>query len=420
MELKTIFKIVLTKFIIKFDRNYPKVLQSKKFKFLLDWINIQTPLLQDKKYKVSTKIFWILNDIQNWSHPAVCCKQCGKPLFFKNVFRNKNSQTEILSYINFCSSKCRQNNPNVRLKNKQTCLEKYGVEFAIKSEYVKEQSKQTCLKKYGVDVYTKTQEFHIKKAQTKLERYGNPNYFNLEKRNATNLERYGNICSMNGKEQKIKANQTKLERYSNVNFINHEQAKQTRLEKYGDENYNNREQAKQTCLEKYGVENPNQCEAIKQKSKQTCIEKYGVDHPMKNSKIRIKCSNTKYIYDSIKFDSAPELAFYIWLKDNNIEFEYQPNVNLTYIYKNKKHNVLPDFKVENKLYEIKGDHFIKDDGTWQCPYNHLADDVYEAKHQCLIKNNVIILTSKDYIKYINYIIQKYGKMFLQQCKQKIS
>jgi hypothetical protein len=77
-------------------------------------------------------------------------------LFFKNVFRNKNSQTEILSYINFCSSKCRQNNPNVRLKNKQTCLEKYGVEFAIKSEYVKEQSKQTCLKKYGVDVYTKT------------------------------------------------------------------------------------------------------------------------------------------------------------------------------------------------------------------------------------------------------------------------
>jgi hypothetical protein len=77
---------------------------------------------------------------------------------------------------------------------------------------------------------------------------------------------------------------------------------------------------------------------------------------------------------------------------------------LTYIYKNKKHNVLPDFKVENKLYEIKGDHFIKDDGTWQCPYNHLADDMYEAKHQCLIKNNVIILTSKDYVKYNNYII----------------
>jgi hypothetical protein len=43
---------------------------------------------------------------------------------------------------------------------------------------------------------------------------------------------------------------------------------------------------------------------------------------MKNSKIRIRCSNVKYMYDSIKFDSAPELAFYIWLKDNNIEFEY--------------------------------------------------------------------------------------------------
>ena len=119
---------------------------------------------------------------------------------FKNVFRNKNNQTEILSYINFCSSKCRQNNPNVRLKNKQTCLEKYGVEFAIKSEHVKEQCKQTCLEKYGTDMYVKTQAFRTKVAKTKLKRYGNSNYLNREKCNLTCLERYGNKCSMNSKE----------------------------------------------------------------------------------------------------------------------------------------------------------------------------------------------------------------------------
>ena len=66
---------------------------------------------------------------------------------------------------------------------------------------------------------------------------------------------------------------------------------------------------------------------------------------------------------------------------------------------------MPDFKVENKLYEIKGDQFLKPDGTWQCPYNHLVDDVYEAKHQCLIKNNVNILYKEDYKKYLNYVTQ---------------
>ena len=49
---------------------------------------------------------------------------------------------------------------------------------------------------------------------------------------------------------------------------------------------------------------------------------------------------------------------------------------------------MPDFKVDNKYIELKGDQFLKSDGTWQCPFDHSLDAIYEAKHQCLIKNNV--------------------------------
>lgn len=40
----------------------------------------------------------------------------------------------------------------------------------------------------------------------------------------------------------------------------------------------------------------------------------------------------------------------------------------------------------------------------QNPYNHKLDGLYEAKHQCMLSNNVKILRSKDYQQYIDYCI----------------
>ncbi len=50
-------------------------------------------------------------------------------------------------------------------------------------------------------------------------------------------------------------------------------------------------------------------------------QRYGVEAAQQCRNIRIK-SGYRYTYDNHKFDSSPELALYIWLKDNNIEFEY--------------------------------------------------------------------------------------------------
>lgn len=66
-------------------------------------------------------------------------------------------------------------------------------------------------------------------------------------------------------------------------------------------------------------------------------------------------------------------------------------MKLMYKHDGKEHFYMPDFKVRDELIEIKGDHFFKEDGTMQNPYDHSQDGLYEAKHQCMIKNNVTIL-----------------------------
>lgn len=172
-------------------------------------------------------------------------------------------------------------------------------------------------------------------------------------------------------------------------------------------------------IEKYGVAHNWQREDIKEKIKQTNLERYGVEHVAQNSEIRAK-SQMNINYDNISFDSYPELCLYIWVKDNKIEFEYQPNISFEYTYAGVKHYYCPDFKIAGKLYEIKGDHFFKSKNPANemvCPWDHSKNGLYEAKHQCMIENNIQILTSVDYNKYISYVESKFGKDFYSNLKE---
>lgn len=137
---------------------------------------------------------------------------------------------------------------------------------------------------------------------------------------------------------------------------------------------------------------------------------------MQNPEIARK-TKSRYEFEELNFDSAPELAFYIWLKDNNIEFEYQPNEVFEYQFENKICIYQPDFKIGDLFFELKDDHFFKLDGTMCNPYNHSQDGKYEAKHQCMLSNNVIILRSKDYKMFEIYAKLKYGKDWVKKFKQ---
>lgn len=242
--------------------------------------------------------------------------------------------------------------------------------------------------------------------------------------NASINHKYPKYCSPKcihtAKLVKDKIKETCLKHYGCENPYQSEIIKkkieQTKLKKYSDKTYRNSNKAKETKLNKT-IKDLTYKERIKQKLKETCLKKYGVENSTQCYYIRVK-SQQKYMYDNIHFDSAPEIAYYIWLKDHNIQFEYQPNIKLSFLFKNKICYYFPDFKVDNQLIELKGSQFLKENGTWQCVWDHNKDELYETKHQCLIQNNVKILYSKDYQKYLDYIKEKYGKNYLKQFKIK--
>ena len=178
---------------------------------------------------------------------------------------------------------------------------------------------------------------------------------------------------------------------------------------------------KETCINRYGVENASQLNEKKQKIKETLKERYGVEYYSQTqeclNKMQATCkkkygvinySQTKewshkkqkrYKYNNIYFDSLWEVEVFKYCEKNNIPCEYQPNITFEYSYKNTIHKYHPDFLINGKLYEVKGDHFFEGD-KMICPYDRdeYKDGLAEAKHQCMIKNNVIILKRDDIIR----------------------
>lgn len=71
-----------------------------------------------------------------------------------------------------------------------------------------------------------------------------------------------------------------------------------------------------------------------------------------------------------------------------------------------KHLYFPDFKINDKLFEIKS------------PYLYskllIPNTLENSKLNCMIKNNVTIIT--DCSLYLNYIKNKYGKYLLKSFK----
>jgi len=77
--------------------------------------------------------------------------------------------------------------------------------------------------------------------------------------------------------------------------------------------------------------------------------------------------------------------------------------------------------------EIKGKQFFNEDGSMTCPFRNegISDQeysdlclTYELKHQCMIRNNVKILTETELAPIFEYIKQKHNvKHYMDYCKQ---
>ena len=167
-----------------------------------------------------------------------------------------------------------------------------------------------------------------------------------------------------------------------------------------------KEKTLQTNIELFNSTNPGNLPEFREKAKQTSIEHWGVDNPAKSKIIRQRVKETnlklygnengpgvkKVFYDNIWFDSNWEVIFYRWLKKNNIDFTYHP-YGIKYMVDQTQHLYFPDFLVNDRLYEVKGDYFFNENGQLIDPYNNGKLNL--QKQQCMIDNNVILLLSLE-------------------------
>lgn len=350
MSIHNIMKNFIRHIVFNNQKTYYKILTSKAYKFIYMWILNNTKELQNKqrKYALKTFIYWILNDIKSFDDDRCKCDYCHTPFINKDVF------TFVLGYYKY---------PWRNTKYCDKC--RY-----FQSEDQSNKRINTWLKNYGTN--------HPCKNKDVIKRMGDHNE-----------QVYGKGIRNVYQAEPIKC------------------------------------KIKQKNLDNYGFEYSGQFPHKIQKTKETNLRKRGYvtnlitpEQQEKNAQHNLKTYGTRrpptwfYKYDSKSFDSAPELAYYIWLTDHNIQFKYQPDVDIQ-LYDNNGNKIgkyYPDFLLieSNQYVEIKGDQFFDKDGNPVNPYNHKS---WKEKYDWIMSHNVLLLRTKDYKNFLDYCCQKF------QCKK---
>lgn len=333
-ELIKLVDDILSKFTMNF---YGRILNNHH-KDLHDEIMRRTSFL-DKSHPIpfTARLYCIRNNLS--SNPRCSCEGCQNTVEWygkTNGFRK------------YCSSECKNRDEKFWNKVQDTCEDRYGVRNPFQSDEIKERIKEINMDNLGVPYPMMSEEVRRKSVESCIGKYG---------------------CS-------------------NVMMSPIVQQK-----------------SQETTFNHFGVYHSLESEVCKEKARRTCIEKYGVDN---FSKSKFFTGYVKRIYhDGIWFDSSWEIKVYDFLKEHDIEFKYQVGP-IEYEYDGKTHYYFPDFLVGNRLIEVKGDHFFRVNESGKevmvCPYRYpewseefyqWKCGLYEAKHQCMITNNVRILRESD-------------------------
>lgn len=262
------------------------------------------------------------------------------------------------------------------------CQTEEGKEISRKNiinngEYMKQKLKE----KYGEKGPLGNKEIREKGKQTKLKLYGNPDYVNSQKISKTHRNRTENEITISN----IKRKKTKLELYGDPNYCNVEKIKQTKLSLYNNQYYVNPDKTKMT---------------------RSNWPESKLLNMRRNRKSKIQ-------FDGLRFDSSWEFAIYCYYKDTGHNIIHS-NLIFNYMYNDEQHKYFPDFEIDGKIFEIKGNQFFKNKDPSNDlinPYDFKQNQKYLSKLQCMLYNGVNILTETDVQPAINYMKSLYTNSF---------
>lgn len=352
-------------------------------------IKHRTLFLEDGTFdhiSILMRIYCLKHNIQQ----IPLCKNPNCPNKSKVGWDKRNHK-----FRDFCSSKCSANSEETKNKTKYTCQKKWGVDNPFQSKEIISKIKKSMLERHGVEHALQSKEI-MKKAKQSWNK---------------NL---GVDCPLKSKTIRTKSINTLKKNFGVENPMFSDKIK---------------EKVKQSIRDNLGVDWAMQSTLVQEKSKNTNLKNRGVPYPMMSKEVRdksiAKCrenwdvdnyvqtreyhqhAHKRYTnpkYPDMTFDSSWEFLVYDFLVEHNIPFEYQVEP-IEYEYNGKIHKYFPDFRVNGKIYEVKGDNFFRINESTNkeemfCPWrnSNWSDEYYkwrcgleEAKHQCMIANNVTIL-----------------------------
>ena len=191
---------------------------------------------------------------------VITCDHCNLPIL---KFRGY-----VKEYGKFCSVTCLSR--GTRTKVKETKKKRYGDENYNNPE----KNKETCIERYGVENVYQREDIKQQIKETKKELYGDENFNNRNKAKETNLEKYGVISVAQAPHIKQKIKITNLKKY-NV--------------EYPLQSKDIHHKIKDTNIEKYGVEYPFQSSEIQKKIPINLLKNFGVTHNMHIPEVADKC-----------------------------------------------------------------------------------------------------------------------------------
>lgn len=322
------------------------------------------------------------------------CSVCGKTTLNESTVKDLKSRYLKQGWLRFttcrsCSVKMGRKNVDEKSaleKRRKTNQEKYGIDNPFKnSDFVKNK----VLEKYGVENISQLPSVKQKKKQTCLSHFGFENPLQVpeiqEKIRDTCLNKYG--VSSASKSEGVK-----------------ETVKKNNLEKFGVEYYTQTQKAREHLRRIW--KDKEKKKELAEKVSSTWSQKTEEEF----KEIRQKAFK-RFQYEGQFFDSSWELAVWIWAKDEGKVIKREP-VCIEYVWKGKTHKYFPDFEIDGEIIEIKGNHFLTEDGKMKNIYDGELNGLFEAKHQAGLKNNVIFWTLEEIQPILDYVNKKYTQDYM--------
>ena len=205
------------------------------------------------------------------------CDKCGATN--SNAYRDYYNYTKGLTIDYYCS-KCS------KLRLKETCIQKYGVDNPMKNKNIKDKVIKTLTERYGVDNPKKSSVLIEKEKDNILKKWNGKHYMLDDKIRKkfknTMVNNWGVEWSQQNKTISEKSRKTFSENPNKAEIINNR--KQSLLKSYE----NNKEEIiykrMSTINEKWGRHYMLD-DGIREKRKNHNFKKYGVDHHLKNKSV---------------------------------------------------------------------------------------------------------------------------------------